>query len=55
MTFKTCEKLITVKKAKLTSEEWAAYAEDMSNKLDIFLLNNRITKEQYNTLVAMML
>lgn len=28
--------------------------EDMLNKLDVFLLNNRITEEQYNELVALM-
>lgn len=54
MTFKTCERLITIKKAKLVGEEWTAFAEDMTNKLDVFLLNDRITDEQYNTLVSMM-
>lgn len=28
--------------------------EDMLNKLDVFLLNNRLTQDQYNELVAMM-
>lgn len=28
--------------------------EDMLFKLDVFLLNNRITQEQYNELVAML-
>lgn len=54
MTFKTCEKLITIKKARLVGEDWVAYTEDMKNKLDIFLLNSRITEEQYNTLITMM-
>lgn len=28
--------------------------DDMLNKLDVFLLNNRITQEQYNELVELM-
>lgn len=28
--------------------------EDMMNKLDVFLMANRITEEQYNELVGMM-
>ena len=28
--------------------------EDMMIKLDVFLLNNRITQDQYNELVAML-
>lgn len=28
--------------------------EDMQTKLDVFLLNNRITQEQYNELTALL-
>lgn len=28
--------------------------EEMKNKLDVFLLNNRITQEEYNELVALL-
>lgn len=54
MTFRTCERLILTKKEKLAGEEWTAFVEDMTNKLDIFLLNNRITDEQYSTLIKML-
>jgi len=29
-------------------------AEDVATKLDVFLLNNRITQEQYNELVGLL-
>lgn len=28
--------------------------EEMKNKLDVFLLNNRITQDEYNELVALL-
>lgn len=45
MTYKNCKKLIEAKKYE---------KEDMLIKLDVFLLNNRITEAEYNELVAMM-
>ena len=53
MTFRTCEKLITAKKARLAGEEWTAFVQDMTNKMDVFLLADRSTDEQYNALLAM--
>lgn len=45
MTYRNCKKLI----------EMGRYErEDMLNKLDIFLLNDRITQVQYEELVGMM-
>lgn len=45
MTYKNCKKLI----------EAARYEyDDMMNKLDVFLLGNRITQSQYEDLVQMM-
>lgn len=54
MTFGTCKRLITVKKERLTGDDWTAFVEDMTNKLDVFLLNDRISEDEYNLLVGMM-
>jgi len=54
MTFKNCKKVIENKKAKLKGEEYEVFKLDMTDKLDVFLLNNRIDKEQYNELIALM-
>lgn len=44
MTYHNCKKLI---------EAGRYEKEDMLNKLDVFLLNNRITKAQYKELVEL--
>lgn len=44
MTYALCKKLISSGNYE---------KEDMLNKLDVFLLNNRINDVQYNELVAM--
>lgn len=45
MTYLNCKKLITM----------GRYAyDDMANKLDVFLLNERITQPQYEELIGMM-
>ena len=49
MTYITCKKVITNQKATGTLD-----VEAMTEKLDVFLLANRITAEQYNELVALM-
>lgn len=59
MAYKNCKKVIENKKAKLnarviTSEEYDTFKLDMTEKLDVFLLNNRINKEQYNELISLM-
>ena len=59
MTYKNCKKVIGNQIAKrnadvITAEEYEAFKSDMTNKLDVFLLNNRITKEQYTELVGLM-
>ncbi len=45
MTYRNCKKLIELGRYE---------REDMLNKLDIFLLNDRITQAQYEELVGMM-
>lgn len=45
MTYKNCKKLIEAGRYEKS---------DMMMKLDIFLLGDRITKEQYDELVSMM-
>ena len=45
MTYKNCKKLI---------EAGRCSYEDMMKKLDVFLLNNRITVEQYRELIEIM-
>ena len=59
MTYKNCKKVIEnqIKKRNvkvITTEEYETFKSEMSNMLDIFLLNNRITKEQYNELIGIM-
>lgn len=45
MTYKNCKKLIEAGRYEY---------DDMMNKLDVFLLGNRITQEQYKELVELM-
>lgn len=54
MTFFTCNKLITAKKEKLSNEDFLSFASDIKNKLDIFLLADRLTKQEYETLIGML-
>ena len=46
MTFVFCEKVIN------NGRYWTK--EEMMIKLDVFLLNNRLTQEQYNELVVLL-
>ena len=48
-TAKLCKKVIEKEKANGTLN-----VDEMTEKLDVFLLNNRITDEEYNELVALM-
>lgn len=52
MTYRNCKKLIDMaaKKGTKTLE----YIEDIQQKLDVFLLNNRLTEEEYTELVNML-
>ena len=59
MTYKNCKKVIENQIAKknaetITAEEYEAFKSDMTNKLDVFLLNSRISREQYNELIGIM-
>jgi hypothetical protein len=59
MTYKNSKKVIEnqIKKKNaeaITAEEYEVFKSDMIGKLDVFLLNNRITKEQYTELVGIM-
>jgi len=49
MAYITCKKVIANQKAAGTLD-----VEAMTEKLDVFLLANRITAEQYNELVGLM-
>lgn len=48
MTYKICKKLIEIKEFGKESKE------DLLEKLDVFLLNNRITQEQYEELTQLL-
>ena len=50
MTFEIVKKAIEVQKLKGTLDR-----NDMMNKLDVFLLNGRISEEEYNEIVKMMM
>lgn len=49
MTYTYCKKIIENGLRNETLD-----VEDMMQKLDVFLLNNRITEAQYNELIAML-
>lgn len=49
MTFEIVKKTIAVQTERGTLDK-----EDMKNKLDVFLLNKRITESEYNTLIALL-
>lgn len=46
LTYRACKSMIN-RKSYISKE-------DMRNKLDIFLLNNRITEEEYNELTGLL-
>ncbi len=48
MTYTVCKRLISLK--DFTEEE----AADLQNKLDVFLLNNRLTQGEYEELTDML-
>ncbi len=50
MTFEIVKKAIEVQKKKGTLD-----ANSMMNKLDVFLLNGRISEEEYNEVAKMMM
>lgn len=50
MTYITVKKVIENKRKVLSDQEWTEFAQETADKLDVFLLNNRITEEQYNEL-----
>lgn len=52
MTYKNCKRLIEY--ADKNGTKTPEYVSDMKEKLDIFLLNDRITHEEYVELVAML-
>lgn len=45
MTYRNCKKII---------ENGRYEKEDMTNKLDVFLLNNRITEAEYTELIGLL-
>ncbi len=48
MTYTVCKRLIELK--SFTQEE----ADDLQNKLDVFLLNDRLTQAEYEELTGML-
>lgn len=59
MVYRSLLKLINNENAlyeagEITAEEYAAWKENTMNKLDVFLLCNRITVEQYKELVGIL-
>lgn len=49
MTYNTCKKVILNQKAKGTLD-----IEEMTEKLDVFLLAGRLTADEYNELIKLM-
>ena len=54
MTFFTCKKIIISKKAKLDKEDFFFFFSEIKNKLDVFLLANRINEIEYKSLIEML-
>lgn len=54
MTYNLCVKLISTKKESLGIEEWNGFSSSMENKLDVFLLADRITEDQYKELIGIL-
>lgn len=52
MTYRNCKKLI--ENADRNGSKTAEFITDMAGKLDIFLLNNRITESEYNELIGLL-
>ena len=52
ITYKNCKRLIENKKKR--GELDSAWVEDMKMKLDVFLMNDRLSEEEYNELFVMM-
>lgn len=53
MTYLNCKKVITNKIKTLNEEQFAKFAIEMKDKLDVFLLNERLTNIEYNELINM--
>lgn len=53
-TYEACVLSIRNNKERLSKENWNAYDDNMQLKLDIFLLVNRITHDQYERLMKML-
>lgn len=52
MTYRNCKKLVEIAERKGTkTPDWVM---DMKEKLDIFLLNNRITEAEYTELMNLL-
>ena len=52
MTYRNCRKLIEMAKKRGTAtKEWVS---DMKEKLDVFILNNRLTDAEYNELMGIL-
>lgn len=54
MTYSIIKKVIDNNKNIMVEEEWKRFVQDITKKLDIFLLNSRITEEQYNELLKIL-
>lgn len=42
------------KKVKLNKEDFLSFASEIKNKLDVFLLANRINETEYKSLIEML-
>lgn len=52
MTYKNCKRLIEI--AERRGTKTPEYVAEMQEKLDIFLLNNRMTELEYTELIEML-
>lgn len=52
MTYRNCKKLIEIAEKKGTKTQ--DFIDDMKNKMDVFLLNDRITEEEYTELLRLL-
>ena len=54
MTYQICIKLITLRKKMLTADDWNRFVTEMKQKLDVFLLADRLTNAQYEELTNLL-
>lgn len=54
MTYITVKTVIQNRRTVLIDKDWILFKNETKEKLDVFLLNNRITNEEYTELIGLL-